>query len=434
MKNFWDGVLQTLAEDLSSDDFNAWILPLQIQTDIEDSVVLKVANKYLKDHIDKNFKDNINAAIDKQNNDKLTGYVIKTHQNTLTFSQKSAKAKNSFNDNLNDLYTFQSFVEGKSNQLGLAASQQVAISPGKDYNPLYIYGATGLGKTHLMHSIGHEIKKSGGKRILYIRSELFVRDMINSLQQHTINKFKDFYQSLDVLLMDDIQFLAGKDRSQEEFFHSLNYLLEGKSQVVVTCDRYPKEIDQLEDRLKSRFGSGLTVALEPPDFETRVGILKTKSKLSGFNLDEDAAYFIAKLIKSNVRELEGALNNVYALSRLTNSPININLAKKALRDLISVQNRVISLDNIQHVVAKYFNITINDLISKSRSRSIVRPRQIAMSLTKELTNKSLPEIGNGFGGRDHTTVIHACKKVSELRNIDTKVSEDYRNLHRLLSA
>jgi len=331
-------------------------------------------------------------------------------------------------------FTFASFVEGKSNQLARAASQQVAENPGRAYNPLFLYGGVGLGKTHLMHAIGHLItERNPHARVAYVHSERFVSDMVRALQHNTINEFKLAYRSLDALLIDDIQFFAGKDRSQEEFFHTFNALLEGQQQVILTSDRYPKEVTGLEERLKSRFGWGLTVAIEPPELETCVAILMAKGLAVGVQVPEEVAFFIAKRIRSNVRELEGALRRVIANSRFTARPITLEFAKEALRDLLSAQAKLVTIENIQKTVADYYKVRIAELLSKRRSRSIARPRQVAMSLAKELTTHSLPEIGDAFGGRDHTTVLHACKRIKELRDSEGRMSEDYSNLLRTLA-
>jgi len=311
---------------------------------------------------------------------------------------------------------------------------QVALNPGKAYNPLFIYGGVGLGKTHLMQSIGNLIvEQRPSAQVAYVHSEKFVGDMVSALRHNTINEFKQAYRSLDALMIDDIQFFARKERSQEEFFHTFNALLEGQRQVILTCDRYPKEVDGLEERLKSRFGWGLTVAIDPPELETSVAILISKAAVVNIDLPEDVAFFIAQRIRSNVRELEGALRRVIATSSFTGRPITIEFAKEALKDLIALQDKLVTIENIQKTVAEYFKIRIADLLSKSRRRSITRPRQIAMSLAKELTTHSLPEIGDAFGGRDHTTVLHACRKISELRDAERRIAEDYQNLYRMLT-
>ena len=310
----------------------------------------------------------------------------------------------------------------------------MALNPGQSYNPMLIYGGVGLGKTHLMHAIGNElVKLNPNSNVVYLHSERFVADMVKALQHNRINEFKTFYRSVDVLLIDDIQFFAGKERSQEEFFHTFNALLEGQHQIIMTCDRYPKEVDGLEDRLKSRFGWGLPVAIEPPELETRVAILMSKASLSGIELPNEVAFFIAKALPSNVRELEGALRRVMANASFTGQPITLEFAKEALRDLLALQAKLVTIDNIQKTVAEYYKIRIADLLSKKRSRSLARPRQMAMALCKELTNHSLPEIGDAFGGRDHTTVLHACRKIAELRNEELIIQEDFTNLLRTLT-
>ena len=336
--------------------------------------------------------------------------------------------------NLIKNYTFASFVEGKSNQLALAAAQQVAENPGNSYNPLFLYGGVGLGKTHLMHAVGNALlHKKADAKVVYLHSERFVADMVKALQLNAISDFKRYYRSVDALLIDDIQFFAKKDRSQEEFFHTFNALLESGQQMILTCDRYPKEIDGLEERLKSRFGWGLTVAVEPPELETRVAILMKKAEQSNIDLSSEAAFFIAKCIRSNVRELEGALKRVIANANFTGRPLDIALIKDSLKDLLALQDRSVSLDNIKRTIADYYKIKVADLMSKRRSRSIARPRQVAMALAKELTSHSLPEIGDSFGGRDHTTVLHACRKIKELREVNSDICEDHKNLLRLLT-
>jgi len=335
---------------------------------------------------------------------------------------------------LNRSFTFENFVEGKSNQLARAAAWQVADNPKHGYNPLFLYGGVGLGKTHLMHAVGnHLLKRNPAAKIVYLHSERFVADMVKALQMNAINDFKRYYRSVDALLIDDIQFFAKKERSQEEFFHTFNALLEGGQQVILTSDRYPKEIDGLEERLKSRFGWGLTVAVEPPELETRVAILMKKAEQSRVDLPHDAAFFIAQRIRSNVRELEGALKRVIASAHFMGRDITIELIRESLKDLLALQDKLVSIDNIQRTVAEYYKIKVSDVLSKRRSRSVARPRQVAMALSKELTNHSLPEIGDAFGGRDHTTVLHATRKIAELREMDADIREDYKNLLRTLT-
>ncbi len=350
------------------------------------------------------------------------------------FDRKDVEGGIQHKSNLNAGFVFDNFVVGKSNQLGLAAATQVAENPGGSYNPLFIYGGVGLGKTHLMHAVGNALlQRKPGAKVVYLHSERFVADMVKALQLNAINDFKRYYRSVDALLIDDIQFFAGKERSQEEFFHTFNALLEGGQQIILTCDRYPKEINGLEERLKSRFGWGLTVAIEPPELETRVAILKRKADQAAMHLPNDAAFFIAQRIRSNVRELEGALKRVIANAHFTGREISVELVREALKDLLALQDRLVSIDNIQRVVAEYYKIKVSDLHSKRRSRSVARPRQVAMYLAKDLTHHSLPEIGDAFGGRDHTTVLHACRKIKELLESDADIREDVKNLLRTLT-
>jgi chromosomal replication initiator protein len=335
---------------------------------------------------------------------------------------------------LNVSSTFATFVEGKSNQLGLAAARQVAENPGGAYNPLFIYGGVGLGKTHLMQAVGNAmVARNPNAKVVYLHSERFVADMVKALQLNAINDFKRYYRSMDALLIDDIQFFAGKERSQEEFFHTFNSLLEGGRQIILTCDRFPKEINGLEERLKSRFGWGLTVAVEPPELETRVAILMKKAEQVNIDLPHEAAFFIAQRIRANVRDLEGALKRVIASANFTGRAIDVELVREALKDLLALQDKQVGIDNIQRVVCEYYKIKMNDMISKRRSRSVARPRQVAMALAKELTNHSLPEIGEAFGGRDHTTVLHACRKIKELQEETADIREDMKNLLRSLT-
>ena len=336
---------------------------------------------------------------------------------------------------LNQENSFDNFVIGKSNQLARAAAIQVAENPGQAYNPLFIYGGVGLGKTHLMHAVGnHLVSKKPNAKVMYLHSETFVATMVSALQLNAINEFKRFYRSVDALLIGDIQFFAGKERSQEEFFHTFNALLEGGQQIILTCDRFHKEINGLEERLKSRFAWGLTVAVEPPELETRAAILMNKAELSNVTLPYEAALFIAQRLRSNVRELEGALKRVIAHSSFKGEKIDLELIKDALRDLFALQDKLVSIDNIQRSVAEYYKIKMADMLSKRRNRSIARPRQVAMTLSKELTNHSLPEIGDAFGGRDHTTVLHACKQINKLRHTSIDIQEDYNNLLRSLAS
>ncbi len=442
----WSRCLEKLEAELSEQQLNTWIRPLQAEID-NGTLRLFAPNRFVLDWVKNNFYERIGQLVQQlQGVDKnqvvieIGGHELVSNVNpVLKSSLTEAAAANPepppIRNNLNPNFTFDNFVEGKSNQLARAASMQVGKNSGGAYNPLFIYGGVGLGKTHLMHAIGNAMLQTNPKaRIVYLHSERFVGDMVKALQHNAINEFKRLYRSVDALLIDDIQFFAGKERSQEEFFHTFNALLEGQQQVILTCDRFPKEIDGLEERLKSRFGWGLTVAIEPPELETRVAILQRKAEQSGSSLPSEVAFFIAKRIRSNVRELEGAMRRVIANSHFTGTPITLDFAREALRDLIALHDKLITIENIQKTVAEYYKIRVADLLSVRRSRSITRPRQIAMSLAKELTNHSLPEIGDAFGGRDHTTALHACRKVTQLREEEQRIAEDYNNLLRILSS
>ncbi len=439
MSSIWKTCLSKLENEIPSSDFSTWIRPLQA---VEQGEILKLLapNRFIIDHVKQHFISKIEDVVYEFSNGTLIlQFEIGSKKSAPLIQpkrpqQSPAKEKPKRSTFLNKAFTFDSFVEGKSNQLAKAASIQVSENIGKAYNPLFLYGSSGLGKTHLMHAIGNAaIAKNPAAHIVYLHSEKFVQDMVQAFQHNTINAFKDYYRSIDILLIDDIQFLAGKERSQEEFFHTFNNLLDKKHQVVLTCDKYPKEIEGLEDRLKSRFGWGLPVAIEPPDLETRAAILINKAALVNVELSQDVAFFIGKRIPSNVRDLEGALRRVLANAQFTGKEITIDFTKEALHDLISLQDKLVNIDNIQKKVAEYFKIRVADLSSKNRRQSVTRPRQIAMCLARELTSHSFPEIGDAFGGRDHTTVINACKRVKALRDSDIKVSEDYQNLLRTLS-
>jgi chromosomal replication initiator protein len=446
--NVWQKCLGLLKEEYPAQQFNTWLRPLQAESD-DTSLVLLAPNRFVVDWVKKHFYSRIKELVAQISADAIKLVSIEIGTKTTTDGQTNTQAKESAtikttskttvdhykNSYLNKKFVFDSFVEGISNQLARAASLQVAERPGDAFNPLFIYGGVGLGKTHLMHAIGNEILKNNPEaKVLYLHSERFVADMVKALQTNSINEFKRFYRSLNALLIDDIQFFAGKDRSQEEFFHTFNALLEGQQQIILTSDRYPKEIEGVEERLKSRFGWGLTVAVEPPELETRVAILMSKAELSNIELPYEVAFFIAKRIRSNVRELEGALRRVIANAHFTGKPITIEFVNDALRDLLALQDKLVTIENIQKTVAEYYKVKVADLLSKRRSRSIARPRQMAMALAKELTNHSLPEIGDNFGGRDHTTVIHACRKVKELVTQTGDFAEDYKNLMRTLSS
>ena len=444
--NLWNRCIRELKAELPENQFNTWIRPLQA---VEDGEALKLLapNRFVVDWLRQHHVDRIDEIVRGMDPNVTLSVEVGSRAAAPKAAPRErlepppAKAANGgsrpaepVSSRLSPSFTFETFVEGKSNQLARAAASQVGENPGKSYNPLFIYGGVGLGKTHLMHAIGNSILEAKpDARVAYVHSERFVGDMVKGLQHNRISEFKRAYRSLDALLIDDIQFFAGKDRSQEEFFHTFNALLEGQRQIVLTCDRYPKEVSGLEERLKSRFGWGLTVAIEPPELETSVAILMSKANAEGVELPEEVAFFVAKRIRSNVRELEGALRRVIANSRFTGRPINLDFAKEALRDLLALQDRLVSIENIQKTVADYYKIRVADLLSKKRSRSIARPRQVAMALAKELTNHSLPEIGDAFGGRDHTTVLHGCRRIEGLRETEKRVDDDYLNLLRTLT-
>ncbi|MDD2723266.1 MAG: chromosomal replication initiator protein DnaA [Methylovulum sp.] len=437
MSSIWDNCLAKLENEIANADFSTWIRPLQaVETD--GHITLLAPNRFVLDWVKQHHFTKIEETIHEFSNGALVlNLEIGSKKSATSVFTKFAKPTETKKANLtflNKTFTFENFVEGKSNQLARAASIQVSENSGKAYNPLLIYGSSGLGKTHLMHAIGNAAaQKNPSANIIYLHSEKFVQDMVKALQQNSIDAFKQFYRAIDVLLIDDIQFFAGKERSQEEFFHTFNTLLEKKHQVVLTCDKYPKEIVGLEDRLKSRFGWGLPVSIEPPDMETRAAILMKKGQLAGVDLAQEVAFFIAKRIPSNVRDLEGALRRVIANAQFTGREITTEFTKEALHDLISLQDKLINIDNIQKTVAEYYKIRISDLASKNRKQTITRPRQVAMCLARELTSHSYPEIGSAFGGRDHTTVINACKRITELKESDHKMAEDYANLLRTLS-
>ena len=480
----WQQCVDRLQDELPSQQFNTWIRPLQASTEGR-KLTLLAPNRFIKDFVSDKFSERISELVRELGRESVMDVVLQigvggslpvdspqakptpeaaapgpgmqpaisgrvvngnsgpgdnhafgNSRPNRVHSARKVEVSGSLQHqhHLVENYTFNNFIEGKSNQLALAAAKQVAQNPGDSYNPLFLYGGVGLGKTHLMHAVGNALKLENPQaKVVYLHSERFVADMVKALQLNAISDFKRYYRSVDALLIDDIQFFAKKDRSQEEFFHTFNALLEGGQQMILTCDRYPKEIDGLEERLKSRFGWGLTVAVEPPELETRVAILMKKATQARIDLPPDAAFFIAQRIRSNVRELEGALKRVIASAHFVGKPIDVDLVKESLKDLLALQDKQVSLDNIQRTVAEYYKIKVADLMSRRRSRSVARPRQVAMALAKELTNHSLPEIGDSFGGRDHTTVLHGCRKIKELRESNSDISEDYKNLLRSLT-
>jgi len=434
----WQQCISNLETEISEQQLNTWILPLQAQHELG-VLELMAPNRFVMDWVRKHFLERINELVSNLDDSKSirVNLSIGSHASTISSKTVTTNKKTPLNTRVASTFSetqrFSNFVEGRSNQLARAASIQISNTPGSDYNPLYIYGGVGLGKTHLMHAIGNQIRhRNPESNILYVNCERFVSDMVKALQHSKMNEFKNYYRSLDALLIDDIQFLADKNRSQEEFFHTFNSLYESKAQMVITCDRYPKEIEGLEDRIRSRLGWGLAVDIKPPDLETRVAILKSKAEQAKVLVPDDVAFFIAERFKSNIRELEGALKRVIAHAHFTGQLITQGFAQQALKELLAVQDKPVTIEKIQKQVAAYFKIRVADLLSSRRTRSITRPRQLAMSITKELTRHSLPEIGGAFGGRDHTTVLHACRKVIELRNDDNLLDEDYENIIRLL--
>ncbi|MFI2819120.1 chromosomal replication initiator protein DnaA [Vreelandella piezotolerans] len=484
----WQQCLDYLQDELNSQQFNTWIRPLQAEEGDTNELRLLAPNRFVRDWVSDKYAKRISELMrelapskppkvsltvgsrraaapapqprdlgnpvsaapaqptspavhtpprgdiaDEREIDQLREENASHRRGNERQVQVEGSLKH--NSGLNPNFTFDTFVEGKSNQLARAASRQVSENPGGAYNPLFLYGGVGLGKTHLMHAVGNALAgRRENARVVYLHSERFVADMVKALQLNAINDFKRFYRSVDALLIDDIQFFAGKERSQEEFFHTFNALLEGGQQMILTSDRYPKEISGVEERLKSRFGWGLTVAIEPPELETRVAILMKKADQAKVDLPHDAAFFIAQKIRSNVRELEGALKKVIADSHFMGKTITQEFIRESLKDLLALQDKQVGVDNIQRTVAEYYKIKVADLLSKRRSRSVARPRQVAMALAKELTNHSLPEIGDAFGGRDHTTVLHACRKVKALQEENADIREDYKNLLRLLTS
>lgn len=462
----WQQCIDRLAQELPNDQLTMWIFPLQAEQVSDEQWLLWAPNRFAFDWVNQKLLEPIRVHAREISGQPELDVSLRIGEAGRSQSKPSTPpstpastrpspavsrpaaprpmepepvepgdtADEGFSHNLNRGFTFETFVQGKSNQLACAASQQVAANAGASYNPLLIYGGVGLGKTHLMHAVGNQIiEQQGDRRVIYLHSERYVQEMITAIRNNNTEQFKNFYRGIDALLIDDIQFFATKPRSQEEFFHTFNALIEQGKQIVMTCDRYPKEIEGLEERLKSRFGWGLTVAVEPPDMETRVAILHSKAEQSGIDLDSDVAFFIARRIQANIRELEGALRRVIVTTQFSKRPITIESTKDALKDMISAHAKMITLDNIQRTVAKYYNVKIQELTGARRTRSIARPRQLAMALAKELTNHSLPEIGESFGGRDHTTVLHAVRKIEELRESDSKINDDYNLLRHTLN-
>ena len=446
MVTIWRACVERLEQRLTQQQFSTWIRPLQCREDGA-TLSLYAPNRFVLDWVRNHYLGMIKELVADVAGRSAPSVRLEIGSTDSAESRKAARPEGAparpnrptgerSRSNINPDFTFDSFVEGKSNQIARAAGMQIGRNPGVVHNPLFIYGGVGLGKTHLMHAVGNlMLGQNPDARVVYLHSEGFVAEMVKALQHNTIDEFKKKYRSVNALLIDDVQFFAGKERSQEEFFHTFNALFESQQQIVLTSDRFPKEVEGLEDRLKSRFGWGLTVAIEPPDLETRVAILKSKAQqLFQVDLPNDVAFFVGKRVRSNIRELEGALRRIVANAQFTGKPITLDFAREALRDLIAAQDKQVTLENIQKTVADYYKIRTSDLLSGKRTRTIARPRQVAMALAKELTSHSLPEIGERFGGKDHTTVLYATRKVAELRETDTRIEEDYANLLRILNS
>ncbi len=425
--NIWNECLDKLSETLTEKEIRLWIAPLKVKSD-GDALKLFAPNKFMKEEIEKNFLSKIVGVVNQIAENTFISLDVSSPVKT---NEKIRTMPSGFVSNLNSDMTFESFVEGKSNQLAKAACLSVVNEPGA-FNPLYIYGGVGLGKTHLLHSIGNKLSNEN-KKVVYLHSEKFVQNMVTALRNNQIEEFKKFYRTLDVLLLDDIQFFAGKERSQEEFFHTFNALFEYKKQVVLTCDKYPKEIDGLEDRIKSRLVWGLNVSIDPPDLETRVAILQAKAENLGMPVDNDVAFFLARNINSNVRELEGNLRRVLATARFRKCDITLDFTRETLADLISLNQRLITIEHIQKITAGYYKTRVSDILSTKRDKKNTLPRHMAMALCKDLTNNSLPSIGDGFGGRDHTTVLHANKKIQKLKKENSQIEQDYNNIVHILN-
>ena len=441
MQNLWDACLRRLEQELPAQQFNTWIRPLAPDSAAEDdTLILNAPNRFVLELVRERFAARIERlAAEASGRDCGLRLQLARGAESPTrlpaASQRPAEPPAAMPERgrLNRAFTFDSFVTGKANQLARAAAIQVAENPGTSYNPLFIYGGVGLGKTHLLQAIGNALAEQKPQaRIRYSHAEQYVTDVVRAYQQKSFDEFKRYYHSLDLLLIDDIQFFSNKGRTQEEFFYAFNALVEAHKQIVITCDTYPKEITGMEERLISRFGWGLTVAIEPPELEMRVAIVLKKAEAESVELSEDIAFFIAKHIRSNVRELEGALKKVLAYARFNGRELSLDLAKEALRDILNVASRQVSVEGIQKTVAEYFKIKMSDMHSKRRSRNVARPRQVAMALAKDLTQMSLPEIGEAFGNRDHTTVLHACRTIASLRKQDTSLNRDYLVLEQVL--
>ena len=451
----WKKCVALLKGDLNSAEFNTWILPLQA-AESNGQINLFAPNRFVRDWVSQHYHQQLLDLCTHLSQGAITGLTFEVGTLARAEVQEGPPVRRpllgSIGDTgagpagdtlaqrrrdggLNPEFAFDTFVEGKSNQIARAASIQIGNNPGVAYNPLFVYGGVGLGKTHLMQAVGNAILDANpDAQVVYLHSERFVSEMVKALQHNRIDEFKRHYRSVNALLIDDVQFFAGKERSQEEFFHTFNALFESRQQIILSSDRFPKELPGLEERLRSRFGWGLTVAIEPPDLETRVAILQSKASYLRIDLPEEVAFFVAGRIRSNIRELEGALRRLGANSEFTGRPITVDFATNALRDMLAAQDKQVTIENIQRVVAEHYKLKTSDMLSAKRNRSVARPRQVAMALAKELTRHSLPEIGHAFGGRDHTTVLHATRKVKDLCASDPGIEEDYRILLRTLTS
>jgi chromosomal replication initiator protein len=443
MDRFWQTCLQHFENELPAQQFNTWIRPLKF-TKLAGGAIIAAPNRFVQQWVRDRFLGKIQTLAREHYGAELQVEVIVAEGRAASSAPAApvpiapipttpGAPRQAGQSRLNPAFTFDTFVPGKANQLARAAALQVAERPGSGYNPLFVYGGTGLGKTHLVQAIGNHLHAQRPEaRVRYIHAEQYVSDVVRAYQHKAFDEFKRYYHSLDLLLIDDIQFFGGKSRTQEEFFYAFNALIEAHRQLVITCDTFPKEISGMEDRLISRFGWGLTVAIEPPELEMRVAILLRKAEAENVQLPEGVAFFVARHIQSNVRDLEGALKRILAFSRFTGQTLSLESAREALRDLLAVQNRQVTIENIQKTVADYYKIRVSEMYSKKRSRNVARPRQVAMALAKELTSLSLPDIGDAFGGRDHTTVLHACRKIVELKTTDQEVSRDFNALLQML--
>jgi len=452
----WKKCVALLKGDLNSAEFNTWILPLQA-AESNGQISLFAPNRFVRDWVSQHYHQQLLELCTHLSQGAITGLNFEVGTLARAEVQEGPPARRPLagsiggtappgptgdavaqrrrDGGLNPEFTFDTFVEGKSNQIARAASIQIGNNPGVAYNPLFVYGGVGLGKTHLMQAVGNAILDANpDAQVVYLHSERFVSEMVKALQHNRIDEFKRHYRSVNALLIDDVQFFAGKERSQEEFFHTFNALFESRQQIILSSDRFPKELPGLEERLRSRFGWGLTVAIEPPDLETRVAILQSKASYLRIDLPEEVAFFVAGRIRSNIRELEGALRRLGANSEFTGRPITVDFATNALRDMLAAQDKQVTIENIQRVVAEHYKLKTSDMLSAKRNRSVARPRQVAMALAKELTRHSLPEIGHAFGGRDHTTVLHATRKVKDLCASDPGIEEDWRILLRTLTS